>query len=285
MKYIDDLSKLDRDAFIKELIFSAMIKFIKGLRQNLQNIPSHSSTQTLEEKTYEIINEYYNNISVDKDASYKISISNTKRLIYKGFLNNRKRVLSDTLLGIPTIILEEEKKEHLIRETVEKVFNNIIHITTKHPLEIIRYPEAGLVQVNGVFLPIDFLNELLSEQEEVLDRAMRNSCIFMNDYYNVHFDADYNKYLLPNDDIHVFGLTRDVKGYNKLIGYLKERVEKLPLGQVESLVEKPILSLFSPSEKQEVIDRYIESPSTKLNIELEKLMSANETTETVITSK
>lgn len=222
-KYQNNLNDLTPDIFIKELF---LLKMKNNNRSYYLNL-SQTEQDELDSKLQTCINDYYSKIKIET-KSYQISESACRYFAYKNKLKSLENKID--VSNIKTT------KEY-IQDSLVKIFDNIIYVSANNPLEIVRYKEFGIAQINGTFVPIDFLNNLLENIDDIIQVSIKNSHLFLNDYYNVYFDEDYNKYLLPNDDIHVYGLSRGEKGHKKIFAYLLEKLNDENLLDINNLVK------------------------------------------------
>jgi len=204
-----------------------------------------------------IINEINEKKSIIPKYDYKYDKHLLRVSLYKKYIRELEQKKYDTELSL-------ELRNAIIEDTINKVMEEIIHTSASNPLRITKYPKVKIAQINGIFVPINFIENLIEEFPNVLENAITNSYIFLSNYLNIFFDEDNNKYLLPNQNIHIFGLDKSDEGKERIITYLKSCLNN----QSIKYGEKIIVKYQTPSTNEE-LNEYLESYRENENEELE----------------
>lgn len=204
-----------------------------------------------------IINEINEKKSIIPKYDYKYDKHLLRISLYKKYIRELEQKKYDTAISL-------ELRNAIIEDTINKVMEEIIHTSASNPLRITKYPKVNIAQINGIFVPINFIENLVEEFPNVLENAMTNSYIFLSNYLNIFFDEDNNKYLLPNQNIHIFGLDKSDDGKERIITYLKSRLTNQNIKYGEKIIVK-----YQTPETNEELNEYLESYRENENGELE----------------
>lgn len=163
-----------------------LINFINGLLKKLSN---------------------ENKIKLESKYDVKKSLYHlTMKECYTNPIRKYKAIMSKTVYAKEDILFDLKKVHN---QLVRKILKDVIYKSARNKPEIFYYSNIGILLIDDVVVPVDFVKELFSDFEVVLSKAINNYYWFLSDI-DLSFFEKYNNYSIKIDNIHILGLDNKI---------------------------------------------------------------------------